>query len=66
MGRVDGFIGDGHLKKATEALLDIFYSLHVFKSVWVAADYQLLVNPGYNADRSGPIHMPGFQIHAEF
>jgi len=66
LGGIDAFIGDGQLHTAPEMLIDIFYSLKVFRNVLVAADYQLLFNPGYNADRSGPIHMPGFKIHAEF
>ncbi len=31
---------------------------------WLTADYQLLWNPGFNADR-GPAHIPGGRIHAE-
>jgi hypothetical protein len=66
MGGVDGFIGDGHLQQAAEGLFEIFYSVNFLKAIWVAADYQLLWNPGYNADRSGPVHMPGLKVHAEF
>jgi len=66
MGGVDGFIGDGHLRQATEGLLDVFYSMNIGKAIWLAADFQLLWNPGYNADRAGPIQMPGVKIHAEF
>jgi high affinity Mn2+ porin len=66
MGGVDGFIGDGHLRQASEGLIDVFYSVNLLKAIWLAADYQLLWNPGYNADRAGPVQMPGVKIHGEF
>lgn len=65
MGGVDGFIGDGHLQKAPEGVVEAFYSVNFFKAVWLAADYQLLWNPGFNADR-GPVHLLGAKAHAEF
>lgn len=66
MGGVDGFIGDGHLRKTVEVLLDVFYSVNLLKAIWLAADYQLLTNPGYNADRPGPVHMLAGKVHVEF
>jgi len=65
MGGVDGFIGDGFLRKAPEGVVEAFYSVNFFKAVWLAADYQLLWNPGFNADR-GPVHILGAKAHAEF
>lgn len=66
MGGVDGFVGDGHIRQAPEGLLDMFYSVNLLRAIWLEADYQLLWNPGYNADRAGPVHMPGVKIHASF
>jgi high affinity Mn2+ porin len=66
MGGVDGFVGDGHLRQAPEGLFEVFYSVNLLKAMWLAADYQLIWNPGYNADRPGPIHIPGVKFHAEF
>lgn len=66
LGGVDGFIGDGHLKRAEEGLFEAFYSVNLFKAIWLAGDYQLLWNPGYNADRPGPVHLLGAKVHAEF
>ena len=63
---MDGFIGDGKLRYAPEGLLDVFYSVNLFRALWLAADYQLLWNPGYNPDRVGPIHLPGVKLLAEF
>lgn len=68
MGGVDGFIGDGRLRLAAagEGVLDAFYSVNLLRAVWLAADYQLLWNPGYNADRPGPIHLLAAKVHLEF
>ena len=65
MGGVDGFVGDGHLHQAPEAVLDAFYAVNLFKAIWLTADYQLLMNPGFNRDR-GPVHILGARGHAEF
>jgi high affinity Mn2+ porin len=66
MGGVDGFIGDGALHRAAEEIFDVFYSANLLKAIWLSADYQVLWNPGYNADRAGPVHIPGLRVHAEF
>jgi hypothetical protein len=66
MGGVDGFIGDGQIKPAAEGVLDVFYSFNVLRAIWLAGDYQLLWNPGYNADRAGPVHMISAKVHVEF
>ncbi len=66
MGGVEGFIGDGRLKQAAEGLFEAFYSVNLFKAIWLAADFQMIWNPAYNADRAGPIFLPGVKAHAEF
>jgi carbohydrate-selective porin OprB len=66
MGGVDGFVGDGRLRQAPEGVVDLFYSVNLFKAIWLAADYQLLFNPGFNADRVGPVNILGAKVHAEF
>jgi hypothetical protein len=66
MGGIDGFIGDGRIKKDAEHVVDIFYSANVLNSpLWVTADYQYITNPGFNADR-GPVNVYGMRVHAEF
>jgi len=62
---VDGFIGDGKLKRASEHTLELLYNLHVYRSLLVSADYQHISNPGYNADR-GPVNVLAGRVHAEF
>lgn len=65
MGGVDGFVGDGRLKKAPENVVDIFYSVNLASSLWLTADYQHITNPAFNADR-GPVNVYGMRVHAEF
>jgi hypothetical protein len=65
LGGVDGFVGDGRLRQAAERVVDTFYSFNLLRAIWVTADYQLIANPGFNADR-GPVHVLGGRVHAEF
>jgi len=66
LGGIDGFIGDGALRQASEGVFELFYSLNLFKAIWLSGDFQLLWNPAYNADRSGPVTVLGARVHAEF
>ena len=66
LGGVDGFIGDGALRQATEGVFEVFYSFNLFKAIWLAGDVQLIWNPAYNADRGGPVLVLGAKVHAEF
>jgi high affinity Mn2+ porin len=61
-----GFIlGDGALNYAPELIGELFYSYRPFKkTIWFTGDYQLCVNPGYNADR-GPVSIFSLRVHAE-
>ncbi|HKO47860.1 MAG TPA: carbohydrate porin [Polyangiaceae bacterium] len=65
LGGIDGFIGDGRLTRASERVLELFYSLHVVGSLTLSADYQHISNPGYNSDR-GPVNVLSGRVHAEF
>jgi hypothetical protein len=65
MGGVDGFIGDGGLNQAPEGIFEVFYSFNVLRQIWLSADYQLISNPAFNADR-GPVNVIGGRTHAEF
>ena len=58
MGGVDAFIGDGKLRQAAESVAEVFYSLHVVKTVSLSVDYQRITNPAFNADR-GPVNLYG-------
>lgn len=65
MGGVDGFIGDGRIRQATESVVEAFYSVNVTKLLWLSADVQHIKNPAFNADR-GPVDIYGGRVHAEF
>jgi high affinity Mn2+ porin len=58
-------IGDGTLRYGRENLLEIYYTAHVWRGIYVAPGLQHIVNPGYNRDR-GPVLVPSFRLHLEF
>jgi len=65
MGGSDQFIGDGNINYRPEQVFDIYYKMNLISSTWASADYQVINNPGYNADR-GPVNMLGLRFHVEF
>jgi hypothetical protein len=65
MGGIDQFIGDGTIRYRPEQVFDIYYKLNLVSSMWATADYQIINNPGYNADR-GPVNILGLRFHVEF
>jgi len=62
-----GFIlGDGTLSYSPEEIAEFYYSCKLLKQgLWVTADYQLCLNPGYNSDR-GPANIASLRVHVEF
>ena len=58
-------IGDGRLNYSTERIFETYYALSVSKNFTVTADYQLIANPSYTADR-GPVSVFSGRLHAEF
>ena len=65
LGGIDGFIGDGKLNPGTETVAEAFYGANLSSSIWVSADYQLIVHPAFNVDR-GPVNIFNARFHAEF
>ena len=60
-----GFIlGDGALNYGLETIVEAYYNMHIWRSIYVAADVQRIWNPGYNRDR-GPVIVPSFRVHFE-
>jgi high affinity Mn2+ porin len=58
-------LGDGRLTYANETGVELYYSLKpTAQPVWLSADYQFLLNPGYNSDR-GPVHVCSIRVHVE-
>jgi high affinity Mn2+ porin len=64
-GGLTALLGDGQLPHpGREQILETYYSLPV--GAWrVTADYQFIVNPGYNRDR-GPASIIGARLHTQF
>ena len=58
-------IGDGQLNYRNERIFETYYAFALDKNFTVTADYQLITNPAYNADR-GPVHVFSGRFHGEF
>jgi high affinity Mn2+ porin len=64
-GGLGPLIGDGALNYRRERVFESYYAL-ALNSSWIAtADYQLIANPAYNADR-GPVSVFSGRVHGEF
>jgi high affinity Mn2+ porin len=64
-GGLGPLIGDGQLNYRPERILEAYYAFAIDKSLTFTADYQLITNPAYNADR-GPVHVFSGRLHGEF
>ncbi len=58
-------IGDGALNYRRERILESYYAYALNKQITLTADYQLITNPAYNADR-GPVSVFSGRFHGEF
>jgi high affinity Mn2+ porin len=58
-------LGDGTLNYTHEHLTELYYSAAIVQdNLFLSGAYQLLLNPGYNADRQGPVHIFSVRLHA--
>ena len=64
-GGLGVLIGDGALTYRRERILESYYAYALNKQLTLTADYQLITNPAYNADR-GPVHVFSGRFHGEF
>ena len=48
-----------------ENILESYYTVHVWRGIYLAPGVQHIINPGYNRDR-GPVIVPSFRAHVEF
>jgi high affinity Mn2+ porin len=64
-GGLGVLIGDGALNYRRERILETYYAFALTKQLTLTADYQLITNPAYNADR-GPVHVISGRFHGEF
>jgi len=58
-------IGDGQLNYRNERILEAYYAYSIDTHFTFTADYQLIANPAYNADR-GPVSVFSGRLHGEF
>lgn len=64
-GGLGPLIGDGALNYRRERVFETYYALAMNKALTFTADYQLITNPAYNADR-GPVSVFTGRLHGEF
>jgi carbohydrate-selective porin OprB len=64
-GGLGFLLGDGGLNYGRETIEEAFYTVHAWRGLYFAVDYQHINNPGYNRDR-GPVSVPGLRLHLEF
>ncbi len=64
-GGLGFLLGDGHLNYGRENIVESYYTVHVWRGIYLAPGLQHINNPGYNRDR-GPVLVPSFRAHIEF
>jgi high affinity Mn2+ porin len=64
-GGLGFLLGDGHLTYGRENIFESYYTVHVWRGIYLAPGVQHITNPGYNRDR-GPVTVPTFRAHVEF
>ena len=64
-GGLGFLLGDGNLNYGREDIVESFYTVHVWRGIYLAPGLQHVNNPGYNRDR-GPVIVPTFRAHVEF
>ena len=64
-GGLGFLLGDGNLNYAREDILEGYYTMHVWRGLYDAVDYQNIRHPGYNQDR-GPVNVESVRLHIDF
>jgi carbohydrate-selective porin OprB len=64
-GGLGFLLGDGGLNYGRENILESYYTIHVWRGIYLAPGAQHIDHPGYNRDR-GPALVPTFRAHVEF
>ena len=65
LGGLGFLLGDGKLSYGRERIIETYYTIHLWRGIYPAFDFQYIANPGYNRDR-GPVWVPGLRLHLEF
>ena len=63
-----GYVANsGALNYGLEQIGEVYYSISLPRyHAAISPDYQLILNPAYNRDRSGPVHVAAVRLHIEF
>jgi hypothetical protein len=64
-GGLGFLLGDGQLNYGRENIVETYYTVHIWRGIYLAPGLQHINNPGYNRDR-GPVVVPSFRAHVEF
>jgi hypothetical protein len=64
-GGLGFLLGDGRLNYGRENIVESYYTVLVWRGIYLAPGVQHLNDPGYNRDR-GPVVVPSFRAHMEF
>lgn len=64
-GGLGFLLGDGKLNYGRENIVESYYTVHVWRGIYLAPGVQHINDPGYNRDR-GPVVVPSFRAHMEF
>ena len=64
LGGLGFILGDGGLRYGREEIFEAYYTVHLWRGTYLAADVQRITNPGYNQDR-GPLLVPSIRLHVE-
>jgi carbohydrate-selective porin OprB len=57
-------LGDGGLHYGRENLIETYYTLHLWRGLYIGPDLQSIFNPGYNKAR-GPVVVSSLRVHVE-
>ncbi len=64
-GGLGFLLGDSGLDYGRENIFEAYYTVHLWRGIYLAPGVQHINNPGYNRDR-GPVVVPTFRAHIEF
>jgi len=56
-------LGDGNLNYGLEQLAELYYNFQLTRNISFSGTYQLIINPGYNIDRKGPVNVFSARLH---
>ncbi|HVP65400.1 MAG TPA: carbohydrate porin [candidate division Zixibacteria bacterium] len=63
-GGLGFLLGDGNLNYGRENIVEMYYTLHLWRGLFFSFDLQHINNPGYNRDR-GPVTVPALRMHLD-